>query len=205
MMGHTNSRVAQSNQAAEDDGPYEQQDGGDNNGNQSGDNGNRALAAEECQEVRQLGAPELVVADAADDTGQDTNESVAADLGESNLVDLGSDHIGSNGGNGAGSQQGGDHQVGDHTSQTGSAVIFFCQANGNADGEQDGHVVDQGSAGLDQEETDGVQCAGSRCIGNAHNTGSKGVAQTHQDAADGQCSNGQHHSFTQLLQIFHHR
>ena len=54
--------VAQQNQSIEDDGPDEEQDDGNNDGNQAGDDGHAALAAEEGQPVRQLGALELVVA-----------------------------------------------------------------------------------------------------------------------------------------------
>ena len=200
----TDNSVTQSNQAAEDHGPYEQQDSGNNDGDNSGNDSNGALAAEECQHVRQLGALELVVADAADNTSQDTNEGVAADLSESNLVDLGCDHTGSDGADSAGVQQSGDHQVRDHTSQAGSAVFVLSQANTNTDCEQDSHIVDQGSACLNQENTQNV-CEAFGCTGSAHGSGSQGVTQTHQNTTDGQCSNRQHHSFAQLLQIFHHR
>ena len=201
---HALDAVADGNQNAEDDGPDKQQDGGNNDGNKAGHNGDGTLATEECQHIRQLGVLELVVAGGANNAAQDTDEGVS-DLSESNLVGLAGDHVGGNDADSANGQQGGDHQPADQTSQTGSAVIFFCQANGNADAKQQSHVVDQSAAGLDQEETDGVQCAGSRCIGNAHNTGSNGVAQTHQDAADGQNSNGKEQSLTELLKIFHHR
>ena len=105
---------------------------------------------------------------------------------------------------GAGSQQGGDHQVGDHTSQAGSAVVVLSQANANTDCEQDSHVVDQGCTSLDQENAENV-CKAFSCAGSTHGSGSQGVAQTHQNTTDGQCSNGQHHSLTQLLQMFHHK
>ncbi len=72
--------VAQSNQNAEDNGPYEQQDNGYRDGNQSGYDSNAALAAEECQPVRELGAFEAVVAACADDSGQDADEGVAGIL-----------------------------------------------------------------------------------------------------------------------------
>ena len=169
----------------------------------AGDNGHGALAGEEGQHVRQLGALELVVAHCTDDAGQDAGEGVG-DLGESHGVDFVLHHGGSDGGNGAGRQQGGDHQPGDQTSQTGGAVGLFCQANGHADGEQDGHVINQGAACFYQEEAHNV-CQTFGGASRAHNGGSQRIADAHQNAADGQTSHGQHQSFAQLLQILHHR
>lgn len=52
----TNDAVADGNQRTEDDGPDEQQDNGNHDGNNGGrQTVNAALAAEECQPVRQLG------------------------------------------------------------------------------------------------------------------------------------------------------
>ena len=201
---HALDAVADGNQNAEDDGPYEQQDGSNNDGNKAGHDSDGALATEECQHVRQLGVLELVVAGSTDDAAQDTDEGVS-DLSESNLIGLAGDHVGSNDADSADGQQGGDHQPADQTGQAGSSIILFSQANSNADGEQQSHVVDQSAACLDQEETDREQCAGGRCVGNAHNTRSNGVAQTHQNTADGQDSNGKEQSLTELLKISHHR
>ena len=78
------------------------------------------------------------------------------------------------------------------------------QADGCADGEQPGHVVDQGAAGFDQDKAGGVGETFGRARG-AHGGGSQGVAQAHQDAADGQRGNRQHKRLAELLQIFHHK
>ena len=78
------------------------------------------------------------------------------------------------------------------------------QTDGSADGEQPSHVVDQGAAGLDQQETESVSETGS-CALSTHNSGSESVTDAHQDTTDGQCSNGKHKSFAELLQILHHK
>mgnify|MGYP000733197823 CR=1 FL=1 len=51
---HLGNAVAEGNQNAEDDGPDEQQNDGNHDGNNGGHDSNAALAAEECQPVRQL-------------------------------------------------------------------------------------------------------------------------------------------------------
>ena len=65
------------------------------------------------------------------------------------------------------------------------------QTDGSADGEQPCHVVDQGAAGLDQQETYGVSSTGGRALG-THNGGSQSVTNAHQDTTDGQSSYGKH-------------
>ncbi len=82
---HAGDAVAQSDQCVEDDGPDEQQNNRNNDGDQTGSDRNEALAGEECQPVRQLGVLELVVAGSADDSGQNADEGVAGDLLESNV------------------------------------------------------------------------------------------------------------------------
>ena len=204
----TDDSLTSGDQNAEQQGPHDQQSCGDDDGDQSGSNGNEALAGEEGQEVRQLDVPELVVADSADDTSQDAGEGVG-DLGvsQSPAIDVaqGGDDSGSS------TNQVGDHQPGDQTSQTGGTIVLLSQANGSTDGEQDSHVVDQGAAGLDQEEADGVSDTGSGVtqagspVAAHHVGGAEQVAQTHQDTTDGQGSNGQHQGAAELLQIFHHK
>ncbi len=133
---HAGNAVAQGNQNAEDDGPDEQQNDGNDDGNQGGHDSNAALAAEECQPVRQLGVLELVVAGSTDDSGQDADERVAGDLAESNVIDTcplpGSGTSADN----AGAEQLLHHQEADQTSQTGGAVVVVSQADSSADGEQ---------------------------------------------------------------------
>ena len=73
-----------------------------------------------------------------------------------------------------------------------------------ADGEQQSHVVDDGAAGLDQEEAEHIQEALSGLAGNTHNCGCDCVADTHQDTTNGQHSYGQEQSLAELLQISHH-
>ena len=84
---------------------------------------------------------------------------VTGNLGECHFIDLFSNHAGSDNAHGARSQQSGDHQVGNDTCQTGSAIVVLSQANANANGEQDCHVVDQGAACLNQEEADDLKNA----------------------------------------------
>ena len=78
------------------------------------------------------------------------------------------------------------------------------QTDGSADGEQPCHVVDQSTAGLDQQETESVSETGS-CALSTHNSGSESVTDAHQDTTDGQSSYGKHKSFAELLQILHHK
>ena len=200
---HLGNAVAEGNQNAEDDGPDEQQDNGNHDGNNGGHDSNAALAAEECQPVRQLGILELVVAGSTDDGGQDADEGVAGDLAESNVID-GAFLQRADSADNAGAEQLLHHQEADQTGQTGSTVVVIRQTDGSADGEQPCHVVDQGAAGLDQQETESVSETGS-CALSTHNSGSESVTNAHQDTTDGQCSNGKHKSFAELLQILHHK
>src|SRR5699024_1721464 len=151
---HAQDAVADGHQAAVNNRPDEQQDGCNDDREHGGDDGDAAFAAEESQPVRQLGALELVVADSADNAGDDADELVL-DVVERN-VRLGA----GDGGDDGGVQQLGDHQPGNQAGQTSGAVLIVGQANGNADGKQPGHVVDQGAAGLHQEETDDLNDAG---------------------------------------------
>ena len=73
-----------------------------------------------------------------------------------------------------------------------------------ADGEQPGHVVDQGAAGLDQNETGRVSKAGGSTF-STHGSRSQRVAQTHENAADGKRGDRQHQGLAELLQILHHK
>ena len=200
---HLGNAVAEGNQNAEDDGPDEQQNDGNHDGNNGGHDSNAALAAEERQPVRQLGILELVVAGSTDDGGQDADEGVAGDLAESNVID-GAFLQRADSADNAGAEQLLHHQEADQTGQTGSAVMVIRQTDGSADGEQPSHVVDQGAAGLDQQETESVSETGS-CALSTHNSGSESVTDAHQDTTDGQCSNGKHKSFAELLQILHHK
>ena len=200
---HLGNAVAEGNQSAEDDGPDEQQDNGNHDGNNGGHDSNAALAAEECQPVRQLGVLELVVAGSTDDGGQDADEGVAGDLAESNVID-GAFLQRADSADNAGAEQLLHHQEADQTGQTCGTVMVIRQTDGSADGEQPCHVVDQGAAGLDQQETESVSETGS-CALSTHNSGSESVTDAHQDTTDGQCSNGKHKSFAELLQILHHK
>ena len=195
-------RVAQPNQTGEDEGPDEQQDRGHDDGDQSGDDGNAALAAEESQNVRQLGALELVVADSADDAGQDADEGVL-NLAEGEGLDLVVGNCGHQGGDDAGVEQLGDHEVGDHAGQRSGAVVVIGQADCDADREQDMHVVDQGTAGLDQEKADHLKETGDFAA--LHGGRAQRIANAHQNTADRQCSYGKHQCFAELLQLFHHK
>ena len=201
------------NQHTEDHGPHEQQDHGNDDGNQTGDNGHAALAAEEGQPVRQLGVLELVVAQTGDQTSQDADEGVG-NLGESHIVGAGGgdntlsvhgQHERSHGTNSSSAQQVGDHQPGHQTSQASGAFLIVGHTNGNADGEQDGHVVDQSATGLDQEETDGIaQTRSSIAQGLSHSAahhvgGAEPVTDTHQNTTDGQHGHGQHQGFAETL------
>ena len=78
------------------------------------------------------------------------------------------------------------------------------QANSSANGEQPGHVVDQGAAGLDQNETGRVSETG-RCTFSTHGSRSQCIAQTHENAADRKRGDRQHQCLAELLQIFHHK
>ena len=196
---HLGNAVAEGNQNAEDDGPDEQQDNGNHDGNNGGHDSNAALAAEECQPVRQLGILELVVAGSTDDGGQDADEGVAGDLAESNVID-GALLQRADSADNAGAEQLLHHQEADQTGQTCGTVMVIRQTDGSADGEQPCHVV----AGLDQQETESVSETGS-CALSTHNSGSESVTDAHQDTTDGQSSYGKHKSFAELLQILHHK
>ncbi len=183
--------VAHSNQRTENDGPYEQQNGGSNDGNHSRYNGDGAFAAEEGQHIGELGALELIVAKRTDETSQNANEGIR-DFGESNFICLVGDHARRNGADHGNAEQVCNHQPGDETGQTGGTVVFVGKANGHAHREQDGHVVNDSAAGFDQEEAQDIPEAAGGSVRNAHNAGSNGVAQTHQNAADGEAGHGQH-------------
>ena len=96
------------------------------------------------------------------------------------------------------------HQEADQTGQTCGAVVVS-KADSGTNGKQPCHVIDQSAACLDQQEANGVSCAGGCCTGNAHNARSEGITKTHQDAADRQHSDGKHQSFAQFLEILHHK
>ena len=185
-------------QRAEDDGPHEQQDDGGADGHHAGDDGHAALAAEEGQPVRQLGVLELVVAGGAnqarDDGGEHVLELLEGQQTDGIVVDGGH-----NGGDHAGGQQGLHHQEADQAGQGGGAVLIVGHAHGHADDEQPVHVVDERAAGLDQQEAHGKGRAGGGRAGHAHNAGSQGVPQAHQDTADGKGRYGQHQGFAQFL------
>ena len=197
--------VAQSNQGVEDQRPDEQQDHGHHDGHNAGDDGHAALAAEEGQPVRHLGVLELVVAGGADDGSQDADEGVAGSLLKGNVGRgaLGQVHEGQRADHRR-AQQLGHHQVADQAGQGGSTVMVVGQTDRRADGEQPGHVVDQGAAGFDQDKANGVGQAFGSTLG-AHGGRGQGVAQPHQDTADRQRGNGQHKRLAELLQVFHHK
>ena len=82
---HASDAVADGDQSAEDDGPDKQQNDRDNDGDQAGGDGDEALAGEECQPVRHLGALELVVAGCAHHSGQNADERVTGHFLESDV------------------------------------------------------------------------------------------------------------------------
>ena len=200
---HALDAVADGNQHAEDHRPDEQQDRGDDDGDHAGHDSDGALAGEEGQHVRQLGALELVVAGGADDAGEDAGERVG-DLGERNGVDRISDHTRGDGAHGAGGQQRGHHQPGNQTGQAGGTVVLLGQADGHADGEQKRHIVNQRRAGLHEEEAEHIRKALGR-TGRAHDGGSQRITDAHQNAADRQTGNRQHQRAAQFLQFTHHK
>ena len=199
---HAGDAGADGDQTVEDDGPDEQQNHGDQDGDQAGSDRNKALAAEECQPVGHLGILELIVAGSAHNCSQDADKGVAGDLLE---CDVGSgalfqmthhaDH--------AGVQQLLHHQEADQTGQTCGAVVVG-QAHSSADGKQPCHVIDQSAACLDEQEANGICCARG-CTLSTHNGGSQSVTDAHQDAADRQHCNGEHQCFAQFLEILHHK
>ena len=113
---HADDAFANSYQSAEDDRPYEQQDNGYRDGNQTGYDGNAALAAEECQPVRELRVFEAVIAACADDTGDDSDKYVL-DLVKCQRFYRIIRDCGHQRGNNAGAQQVGHHQPGYQTGQ----------------------------------------------------------------------------------------
>ena len=113
---HADDAFANSYQSAEDDRPYEQQNNGYENGNQTGYDGNAAFAAEECQPVRKFRVFETVVARRTNDACDDRDKDVL-DLIERERLDLivcDGRHQRSNN---AGAQQVGHHQPGYQTGQ----------------------------------------------------------------------------------------
>ena len=200
---HADDAVAQGNQRAEDDGPDKDQNDGDHDGDQAGGDGDKALAAEEGQPVRQLGVLELVVAGRAHDGGQDADKGVAGDLAEGDVIH-GAFFQGAHRAHNAGVEQLLHHQEADQTGQTGGAVMVVGQTHGGANGEQPCHIVNQSAACLDEQEADGVSNTAC-CAFRAHNGGSQRVANAHQNTADGQRGDRQHHCLAELLQPFHHK
>ena len=192
---HTDDAFANSYQSAEDDRPYEQQDNGYENGNQTGYDGNAALAAEECQPVRELRVFEAVIAACADDTGDDGDKYVL-DLVECQRLDL----IVCDGrherGDDAGAQQVGHHQPGNQTGESGCTVSVIGQTDRDTDNEQPSHVVDQRAARLDEQEADVVQRTAGRRARYAHNARGDRIAEAHQNTADRERCYRQHECLT---------
>ena len=198
----THDGIAQENQGIEDQRPNEQQDDGCDDGNQRSSHGDKALAAEECQEVRQLDALEVVVGPRTDQAADDADEGVG-DLAESDVLGGILGDAGHDGGDHADAQQLLDHQPGSQAGQSGGSVGFVGHADGNADDEQDLHIVDQGAAGLNQQEADDLCQADD--VAALHGGRTQRIANTHQQAADGQHCDGQHQGFAQFLQVLHHK
>ena len=113
---HADDAFANSYQSAEDDRPYEQQNNGYENGNQTGYDGNAALAAEECQPVRKFRIFETVVAARTDDTGDNCDKYVLDLVKCQRFYRIVGD-CGHQRGNNAGAQQVGHHQPGYQTGQ----------------------------------------------------------------------------------------
>ena len=195
--------VAEGDQSVEDDRPDEDQNDRDKDRDHAGDDRHAALAAEESEPVRQFGALEFVVAGGADDRGQDADEGVAGGFLEGDVgrgVFFQRDDRADDGG----VEQLGHHQVADEAGQRRGAVVVVRKADRRADGEQPGHVVNQGAARFNQDKADGVRKAGSGCVADAHRGRGQRIAQAHQDAADWQRGDRQHQCLAELLQKFHH-
>ena len=207
---HSGDAVAQRDEAVKDDGPHEEKDDGDQDGDERGHDGNTALAGEEGQPVRKTGALELVVHAAADDGRQNADEAVAGDLGEGDALGgeepgrLGVGVHAADGGDNGRAEKLLDHQEGNETSEASGAIVIVRQADSSADGKEPSHVVDESAACLDEQETNGVGRASGLSTRNAHDAGGEQIANAHEDASDGKRRDGKHQRFAELLQVFHH-
>ena len=145
---HADDGFTEVHQATVDDRPDGHQHEGDSHHDHGGDDGHQTAAREEGQRLVQLDAAEAVVELGGDDATENADELVA-DLAKGSRNLIGRDALEL--GHGARAQQGGDHQEADQTRQGGGTVFILGHAIGDADGEQDGHAVDDGGTGLDQE------------------------------------------------------
>lgn len=181
-------------QEAVDDGPQEVQGDAGDQGEDDGHDGHEAATREEAQKVRHVGLVEPVVAAGGDQAAQDADE-LGVDLAERG------GHRGSvnahDGGHHSGAEHGLHGQPGDDGGQGGGALLVLGHADGHAQGEQDRHVVDQDTAGLDKQH-------GDHAVG-APSGGVDPVTDAHQHAADRQAGHRQHQGFAQTLQKTHHK
>ena len=189
----TQHALANPYQEAVHNGPYEVQGDADHQSGEHGHDGHETTARKEAQEVGHVGLVELVVAPGSDQAAQDTDELVV-DLGERR----------GNGGVSAQDQlhhSGAEHglhgQPGNDGSQCRGTFLILGHADGYAQSEQNGHVVDQDAASLNEQQS-------QQAVG-APSGGIDPVTNTHQDTADRQAGNGQHQRLAQALQKSHHK
>lgn len=182
---HTQDSLTNTNQEAVNHGPDKVQGDADDQGDHHSHDGHKPTACKEAQEVRHVGLVELVVAPGGDQTAEDTDELVV------NLAERSGNRIGFHAHDKlhhANTQHGLDGQPGNDGRQSGGTLLVLGHADGNAQGEEDSHVVNENAAGLDEQQ--------SRHVVGAPAGGVDPVTDTHQDTADRQTCHRQHQGFT---------
>ena len=147
--------VAKCNECTEQKRPYEQQNSRYQNGNHACNDGNAALAAEECQPVRKLRVLELVVAQGTDDTGKNSDERVC-NLVECKSLGCAVSDRRHDGGNNSRRKKCCHHQPGCKSCNSAGSVVLLGHADADTDCEQNRHVIDESSACLHEEQTDQI-------------------------------------------------
>ena len=147
---------AKAHETVVNDRPDEHQGKGNKNHHYGGDDRHQTPAGEEGQRLVQLDAAEAVIQLGGNDAAQDADELVldflegCRHLIEGNRLNLGDDIR---------FQQRGYHQITDQPGQRCSAILVLRHPVSHADGKHDGHLVDQGSACLNQQRGHGALCA----------------------------------------------
>ena len=180
-----------------------------------GDDGNEPGAAEEGKHLRQLDFIEPVVQRRHAKADDDAAEHAHLQGGDAQHGGGGVDghglHAALRGNHGA--DGGVHHEVGDGAGQRGHFLFLFGHADGNAHGEQQGQVAEDGAAALVHDVQHGVDGRALvddavKAVGLQHGGVGEGAADTQQQTRHRQQSDGQHKGPPHALQhaenlVFH--
>ena len=193
---HSDDRLTKRDQRTEDQRPYEQQDHGCNDRNNTGNDCHTALAAEEAEPIRKLGILKSVKAGRSDNTGNDTDKRIRnfAECQHRILIVGNGRH---KRGNRTCREERGDHQPGSQSSHTAGTVIVIGHTDTDTDHKQQCHIVDQGCTRFHKEQSQQVYKAVD--ITALHRRRAEQITDTHQQTADRQHRNRKHQRFAKFL------